>query len=78
MNWNEDMWVDPDEAKDTEFLNRVKISLPVEAAFLCLTKEISPALCKGSVIASTEIVILKDIADSPHDHIQHASLLSYL
>ena len=78
VNWNEDIWVDLDEVEDTEFLNSARISLPIEAAFLHLTKEVSLALRKGSVTASSEIVILKDTTDSPHDHTQYPSLLSYL
>lgn len=75
VNWNEDVWVNPNEAGDIEPLNFAKTSLSVKAALIHLTEEVNPAL---SVMTFPEVIVLKNTADSLLNHTHHPSFLIHL
>ena len=53
-DWNGDIWADPDAAGDAKPLNPAESSLPVEAALLSPSEEVSPALPEETVTTRPE------------------------
>ena len=65
LSWNGNMWVYPDEMRDTEPLISDESSLPVKAASSPLCKGINPALPEETIINSPEAVSIQAIKDNP-------------